>query len=98
MALTAWTFWWALMTRMEDPTGSNPCGLREAIPNSVSTPTIFSTALAPPLPPGRDEALDRPLLRPGADALDHGAADEVPEVEDLLLPGLVGDLQEPIRG
>src|SRR5574337_40825 len=48
------------------------------------------------LRPGGDQALDGGLLGPGADALDEGARDEVLEVEGLLLPGGVGDLEEAV--
>ena len=42
-------------------------------------------------------ALDRQLLGPADDVLDHGSGREVLEVHDLLVPVLVGDLQELVR-
>ena len=41
--------------------------------------------------------LDRQLLRPAHDVLDHGARREVLEVHDLLVAVLVGDLEELVR-
>ena len=45
---------------------------------------------------GRQEALDRLLLRATDDVLDHGAGVEVLEVQDLLVAAGVGDLEEPV--
>src|SRR5205807_5103894 len=42
--------------------------------------------------PAGDQALDRELLRPPDDVLDHGPGGEVLEVQDLLVAVLVGDL------
>src|SRR5439155_10077163 len=44
----------------------------------------------------RQEPLDGHLLRPGHDVLDHGARVEILEIEDLLVAGGVGDLQEAV--
>ena len=43
-----------------------------------------------------DLTLDRQLLRPPHDVLDHGARGEVLEEEDLLVAVLVGDLEEAV--
>src|SRR6266540_2842401 len=45
---------------------------------------------------GLQEALDRHLLGPGDDVLDHRAGVEVLEVQDLLVAVGVGDLQEAV--
>src|SRR5204863_5656447 len=49
-----------------------------------------------PLLAGLQQPLDGLLLGPGHDVLDHGAGVEVLEVQDLLVAGLVGDLEEPV--
>src|SRR6478672_4193815 len=41
-----------------------------------------------------EQVLDRHLLRPRDDVLDHGAGVEVLEVQDLLVAAGVGDLEE----
>src|SRR5947207_2993795 len=46
--------------------------------------------------PAGDQALDRELLRPPDDVLDHGPGGEVLEVQGLLVTVLVGDLEEPV--
>src|SRR5215472_15538767 len=51
---------------------------------------------AQPLLPGLEELLDRHLLRPVHDVLDHGTGVEVLEVQDLLVPVGVGHLEEPV--
>src|SRR5438105_11330997 len=49
-----------------------------------------------PLLPLAEEALDRHLLRPPHDVLDHRARVEVLEVQDFLVARGVGHLQEPV--
>ncbi len=49
---------------------------------------------ADPLLAGGEEPLDRLLLGPPHDVLDHGSGREVLEVHDLLVTVLVGDLEE----
>src|SRR5215469_3181896 len=51
---------------------------------------------AQPLLPGLEELLDRHLLRPVHDVLDHGTGVEVLEVQDLLVPVGVGHLEEAV--
>src|SRR3984885_13313956 len=46
--------------------------------------------------PGLQELLDGHLLRAGHDVLDHRPGVEVLEVQDLLVPVRVGDLEEPV--
>src|SRR4051794_12660705 len=49
-----------------------------------------------PLLRSLEEVLDRHLLRPGDDVLDHGAGVEVLEVEDLLVAVGVGHFEEAV--
>ena len=52
---------------------------------------------ADPSMPVRELSLDRELLRPADDVLDHGPRREVAEVHDLLVAVLIGDLEKLVR-
>ena len=69
---------------------------RSSFSLNSSTHAVSRCSTRMPRWPVGEEVLDRRLLRPVDDVLDHRARVEVLEVQDLLVAARVGDLEEPV--